>query len=109
MTHDWDISDFNDKGKLKTPVSLVLALLYLSRHIVFLLLAGLSHFVAAGSGFKASAIGLPPIWALAVGMPVFLFLILVARKEKLPKSRLQKRVFIHAYPFWYFWVGSNSC
>jgi hypothetical protein len=36
MTPDWDIRDCNDKGKLKTPVSLVLALLYLSRHVVFL-------------------------------------------------------------------------
>ena len=102
MKPNWDISDFNDKGELKTPVSLVLALLYLSRHIVFLLLGGLSHFVASGSGFRASAIGLPPLWALAAGFPVFLFLILIARKEKLPKGGLLKRLFYHGAPLLVF-------
>jgi len=95
-----DFSDFNDNGELKTPVQLVLSLLFMSRHLVFLMLAGLSHFVIArsGAGYQAGALGLPNPWLLFTDIPVFLFLVLVARKEKLPKAGWLRRLLYRGVP-----------
>jgi len=79
-----DISDFNDKGELKTPLGLLLCLVFLSRHLLFLLLGGLSEFLSRGGGFNVSDLGLPPAWSLWLDLPVFGFLLLVLRKDKLP-------------------------
>jgi hypothetical protein len=88
-----DIEDFNEKGEMKTPVKLVLALLFMSRHFVFLLLAGLSQFMSARSGFDAGAFGLPSAWLLLTDIPVFLLLMLIARKDKLSDGGRLKRLF----------------
>jgi hypothetical protein len=101
MRQSLDIGDFNDKGELKTPVRLVLSLLFISRHLVFLMLAALSHFVIArsGAGFQAGALGLPNPWLLVTDIPVFLFLVLVVRKEKLSKEGWLRRILYLGVPF----------
>jgi hypothetical protein len=93
-----DIRDFNEKGELKTPVGLVLALLFLSRHFLFLLLAGLSEFMVRGAGFDVASLGLPPAWSLLIDVPLFGFLLIVLRKEKLSAGGLLRRILRKGVP-----------
>jgi len=98
MKHPLDINDFNDKGELKTPVKLVLTLLFMSRHLIFLMLAGLTQFVGARRGLHTDAYWLPEAWLLFADIPVFLFLVLVARKEKLAKDGWLRRILYRGVP-----------
>ena len=98
MKRPLDISDFNDKGELKTPLKLVLALLFMSRHLIFLMLAGLTQFVGARRGFHTDTYWLPEAWLLFADIPVFLFLVLVARKEKLTKQGWLRSILYRGVP-----------
>lgn len=92
MNHRLDISDFNDEGELKIPTKLVLSLLFMSRHLIFLMLAGLTQFVGARRGLQTDTYWLPEVWLLFADIPVFLFLVLVARKEKPTKGGWLRRI-----------------
>ena len=98
MKYPLDICDFNDKGELKTPLKLVLSLLFMSRHLLFLMLAGLTQFVGARRGLHTGTYWLPEAWLLFADIPVFLFLVLVARKEKLAKDGWMRKILYQGVP-----------
>lgn len=98
MNYGYDIGDFNDQGELKTPAGLILALIFLARHLLFLLLAGLSEFMSRGGDFQVASLGLPPVWALIYDIPLIAFLLLVLRKDKLPDSGVLRRILYRGAP-----------
>ena len=95
MKPELDFSDFNDTGELKIPLGLILSLLYLSRHLLFLMLGGLSQFLSRGGEFKLSVMELPLAWTLFLDIPAFLFLLMILRREKLADGGVSRRLLPH--------------
>jgi hypothetical protein len=83
MKPNWTLSDFNDRGQLKIPTGLILVMVFLSRHLLLLLMGGVSRFVGTGGSSMSSAVGLPPVWMLPVNLPAILLLLLVINRERL--------------------------
>ncbi len=87
MKPNWKLTDFNDRGQLKIPTGLVLVMVFLSRHLLLLLMGGISRFVGAGGMSVSSAIGLPPAWMLPINLPAILLLVLVVNRERVGNRR----------------------
>jgi hypothetical protein len=83
MKPNWKLNDFNDRGQLKIPTGLILVMVFLSRHLLLLLMGGVSRFVGTGGSSMSSAVGLPPVWMLPVNLPAILLLLLVINRERL--------------------------
>jgi hypothetical protein len=67
----------------------------MSRHVIFLLLAALSQWLGARTGFRVSALGLPSPWLLLSDMPIFLFFVLIVLKDRLAATSPIKRLLAH--------------
>ncbi len=82
MKPNWTLSDFNDKGQLRIPIGLALVMVFLSRHLLLLLMGGVSRFVGAGGTSLSSTVGLPPVWMLPISLLGLLLLGLVLNRDR---------------------------
>jgi hypothetical protein len=83
MTIEWSLSDFDDKGRQRPPIGLVVALLYISRHLVFLVMATVSRLAGTGNLPVFNVLGLPPVWILPISMASLALLLLMLNRERL--------------------------
>ncbi len=83
MQPNWQLNDFNDKGQLKIPTGLVLVMVFLSRHLLLLIMGGVSRILGVGGASLSSAVGLPPAWMLPINLLAILLLLLVVNRERL--------------------------
>jgi len=86
MQPQWKLNDFNDRGELKPPLGFLLSLVYLSRHLIYLILAAVSQFRGAAGQIDTSALALPPAWLLPLSFPSFILFFLVLNRERFGAS-----------------------
>lgn len=95
--HGYQISDFNNDGVLKVPILLWLVICYLSRHLLLLMMSGLSTFMLSRSGNGAvdfAGFNSSPMFLLA-SLPALVVLATALRRA--PQSgHLLRRIWQHA-------------
>lgn len=79
---DFDLSDFDHRGHRRTPRLLLVVLAFLCRYPVILALEAFSSFMLGRRGMRFDALALPPLEALAAGLPAVVLLALVLLGEK---------------------------
>ncbi len=82
----FDLNDFNRKGELRTPALLIVALLFLSRYPLVLLLTAFSTLMLRRRGVDFGGVGLPPLDGLVSSIPTLALLVIIALREKLSRA-----------------------
>lgn len=80
--HEFDPANYDHHGRLKTPPLVVVALAFLSRYPLVLVLSAFSSLMLGRRGIRFEGLGLPPLDALASGIPAVVLLLVVLLREK---------------------------